>query len=263
MQNLSHKTYWFEGFILDLERACLKRDRQEIKLRPKSFESLKYLIENRGRLVTKDQLMHAVWPDSFVTDDSLVQCVRDIRRSLGDNSQHFIKTVPRRGYIFEAEVIENGLGTNATIHTKPAGGSRLVAGEEEPAAPPGRYVSTRDLERDVAAVRDRLSGATAERAARAPMLPVPRTRLIGRERESEIVSNLLLHPEVRLVTLTGAGGSGKTRLALQVAVESSEGFKGGVWFVSLGSIYDARLVPFTIAEALGVRRRRESQSKIA
>ena len=82
---------------------------------------------------------------------------------------------------------------------------------------------------------------------------MPRTRLIGRERELETVRNLLLHTEVRLVTLTGAGGSGKTRLALQVAAESSEGFNGGVWFVSLGSIYDARLVPSTIAQALGVR----------
>jgi Tol biopolymer transport system component/DNA-binding winged helix-turn-helix (wHTH) protein len=133
MQNVSHKIYSFEGFILDLERACLKLDGQEIKLRPKSFESLKYLIENRGRLVTKDELMGAVWPDSFVTDDSLVQCVRDIRRSLGDNSQHFIKTVPRRGYIFEAEVIENGSGTQGTVHTELAGGSSLVARAEKPA----------------------------------------------------------------------------------------------------------------------------------
>jgi Tol biopolymer transport system component/DNA-binding winged helix-turn-helix (wHTH) protein len=133
MQNVSHKIYCFEGFILDLERACLKRNGQEIKLRPKSLESLKYLIENRGRLVTKDELMHAVWPDSFVTDDSLVQCVRDIRRSLGDNSQHFIKTVPRRGYIFEAEVIENGSGTRGTVHTELAGGSSLVARAEKPA----------------------------------------------------------------------------------------------------------------------------------
>ena len=120
-------------------------------------------------------------------------------------------------------------------------------------APAGRYASTRDLARDVAAVRDRLSGGTPESVARAPALPVPRTRLIGRERGLETVRNLLLHTEVRLVTLTGAGGSGKTRLALQVAAEAGEGFKGGVRFVSLGSICDASLVPSTIAQALGVR----------
>jgi predicted ATPase len=120
-------------------------------------------------------------------------------------------------------------------------------------APAGRYVSTRDLARDVVAVRDRLSGAAAEPVARAPTLPVPRTRLIGREREIDTVRNLLLHTEVRLVTLTGAGGSGKTRLALQVAAEATGRFNGGVWFVSLGSIYEAKLVASTIAQALGVR----------
>src|SRR5262245_38968797 len=120
-------------------------------------------------------------------------------------------------------------------------------------APAGRYASTRDLARDVAAVRDRLSAVAAEPSVLAPALPVPRTRLIGRERELETVRNLLLHTEVRLVTLTGAGGSGKTRLALQAASEASVGFKGGVWFVSLGSICDAGLVPSTVAQALGVR----------
>ncbi|MCI0626280.1 MAG: winged helix-turn-helix domain-containing protein [Acidobacteria bacterium] len=118
MRSLSNKTYSFEGFILDLARGCLTRDGQEIRLRPKSFESLKYLIENRGRLITKDELVQAIWPDTFVTDDSLVQCVRDIRRALDDDSQHHIKTVPRRGYIFEAEVIENGSGTKGKLQTE-------------------------------------------------------------------------------------------------------------------------------------------------
>jgi DNA-binding winged helix-turn-helix (wHTH) protein/Tol biopolymer transport system component len=134
MQNVSHRTYSFESFTLDLERASLMRDGQEIKLRPKSFESLKYLIENRGRLVTKDELVKAIWPDSFVTDDSLVQCVRDVRRALEDNSQHYIKTVPRRGYIFEVEVVENGRGTKEAIQTKEAEVPRVPRTEEEPAA---------------------------------------------------------------------------------------------------------------------------------
>jgi predicted ATPase len=120
-------------------------------------------------------------------------------------------------------------------------------------APGGRYVSTRDLARDVAAVRDRWSGAAAEPVGRVPALPVPRTRLIGRERELKTLCDLLLTTEVRLVTLTGAGGSGKTRLALQVAADARERFSGGVWFVSLGSISDAGLVSSTIAQALGVQ----------
>ena len=111
------RTYTFASFTLDADRSCLTRDGQDIKLRPKSFDSLKYLIENRGRVVSKDELVHAVWPDSFVTDDSLVQCVRDIRRALDDNAQHYTKTVPRRGYIFDAEVKvnENGRGATGSI----------------------------------------------------------------------------------------------------------------------------------------------------
>ena len=89
-------------------------------------------------------------------------------------------------------------------------------------APARRYASTPEIARDVVAVRDRLSGAAPEPGGRAPALPMPRTRLIGRERETETVRNVLLHTEVRIVTLTGAGGSGKTRLALQVAAEARE-----------------------------------------
>jgi DNA-binding winged helix-turn-helix (wHTH) protein len=70
----------------------------EIALRPQAFDLLIYLLENAGRLVTKDELMQAVWPDVFVTDDSLVQCVRDIRRALHDESQSVLKAVPKRGY---------------------------------------------------------------------------------------------------------------------------------------------------------------------
>ncbi|HEV8366674.1 MAG TPA: winged helix-turn-helix domain-containing protein [Pyrinomonadaceae bacterium] len=94
----------FAGFELNLDRVCLLRDGGEVKLRPKSYETLKYLVENPGRLVTKAELIQAVWPDSFVTDDSLVQCMHDIRRALGDDSRRCIKTVPRRGYIFEPEI---------------------------------------------------------------------------------------------------------------------------------------------------------------
>src|SRR5438094_6341646 len=91
----------FNGFTVDLPRACLLRQGKEVRLRPKSFETFKYLFENRGRLVTKEELMQAVWPDSFVTEDSLVKVVKDVRRALEDDAHHFIKTVPRRGYIFD------------------------------------------------------------------------------------------------------------------------------------------------------------------
>ena len=94
----------FNDFTLDLDRGCLLRGAQEVKLRPKVFEALTYLVGHPNRLVSKDELIKALWTDSFVTDDSLVQCLVELRRALGDDGQACIKTVPRRGYIFTAEV---------------------------------------------------------------------------------------------------------------------------------------------------------------
>lgn len=94
----------FDRFTLDLRRHRLRRDHAELKLRPKSFDVLRYLAENCGRVVTKDEMTRAVWPQVVVTDDSLVQCIRDVRSVLGDEGQRFIRTVPRRGYMFVATV---------------------------------------------------------------------------------------------------------------------------------------------------------------
>jgi DNA-binding SARP family transcriptional activator len=95
---------WFEGFVIDLARGCLRRDSADVKLRPKSFEVLRFLAENHGRLLSKEQIIKAVWTDAFVTDNSLVQCLIEIRRALGDDSQTIIRTVTRRGYIFDVAV---------------------------------------------------------------------------------------------------------------------------------------------------------------
>src|SRR6266849_4262479 len=100
----SRHTRAFKDFTLDLDRGCLVRGGEEVKLRPKVFEALKYLVLNNNRLVTKDELIKALWTDSFVTDDSLVQCLVELRRGLGDEAPACLKTVPKRGYIFTAEV---------------------------------------------------------------------------------------------------------------------------------------------------------------
>jgi DNA-binding winged helix-turn-helix (wHTH) protein/tetratricopeptide (TPR) repeat protein len=99
----------FHHFTIDLERACLLHRGEEVRLRPKVFEALKYLAENSNRLVTKDELIKALWTEPFVTDDSLVQCLVEIRRALGDEAQRCIKTVPRRGYMFIAPVNQGGV----------------------------------------------------------------------------------------------------------------------------------------------------------
>jgi predicted ATPase/class 3 adenylate cyclase len=84
-------------------------------------------------------------------------------------------------------------------------------------------------------------------------LPVEDTPFIGRDRDIELVRNRLLDPDVRLVTLTGPGGSGKTRLALQVAARLSDAFEDGVHFVPLASIRETYLLVPAIARSIGVR----------
>ena len=74
----------FDEYILDLQRGCLLAGDEEIALRPKTFEFLRYLVSNPGRLVSKDELLAAVWPNIVVTEDSLVQCVTELRRALRD-----------------------------------------------------------------------------------------------------------------------------------------------------------------------------------
>ncbi len=131
MQRIHHETRSFDGFTLDLTRGCLLRGAAEIKLRPKSFEVLKYLVENSGRLVAKTELIETVWADAFVTDNSLVQCLIEVRRALGDVEQQYIKTVPRRGYIFTAEVNDSEPAMPGAIYHGQLEGVKVVIEEGE------------------------------------------------------------------------------------------------------------------------------------
>jgi len=83
MDHLVHRALQFDRFTLDLARGCLRVGDQEIDLRPKTFEVLCYFAENAGRLVPKQEVFKAVWPNVTVCDDSLVQCIRELRQKLG------------------------------------------------------------------------------------------------------------------------------------------------------------------------------------
>lgn len=91
--------------VLDLARGLLLDGAgAEVPLRRKSFDLLRVLAVHAGRTLSKDELLDAVWRDVHVTEDSLTQCVRDIRRAIGDPEGKVLRTIPRRGYLLDAEV---------------------------------------------------------------------------------------------------------------------------------------------------------------
>lgn len=119
----------FQSFTLDLERLCLLGPAGQIDLRPKSFEVLRHLAGHAGRVVTKKELIKAVWPNVTVTDESLTRCISEVRHATNDQWQQIIKTVPRRGYLFDvpvlrAETVGAAAGTapegSAASHSLPA-----------------------------------------------------------------------------------------------------------------------------------------------
>src|SRR5262249_11211581 len=116
-----------EGYTLDIVRNSLRVADRDIALRRKSFELLRYLVENPDRLVSKEELLKAIWPDVRVTDESLTQCVSEVRQAIGDSKQAIIATVPRRGYRFAAPV--SRVATSAAAATQPA----LPTAESPPA----------------------------------------------------------------------------------------------------------------------------------
>ncbi len=122
---------------------------------------------------------------------------------------------------------------------------------------------------DLVAAASRTPGAGApapaltNRSRTGICLPGALTPLIGRDREAEVVLRLFARPEVRLLTLTGTGGVGKTRLALHVASELRDGFPDGVVWVSLAPLSDSRLVAPTIARTLGLSTARYKDSNEA
>ncbi len=94
--------YSFERYLLDVDERRLVRGNEEIRLRGKLFDTLLVLVENAGRLVRKDELMQAVWPDSVVEENNLDHCISHLRKLL--RPAEYIETVPRHGYRFIAEV---------------------------------------------------------------------------------------------------------------------------------------------------------------
>ena len=164
----------------------------------RAFDVLLALIDNRDRVMTKNELLETCWPGLVVEENNLQVQVSTLRKLLGAQS---VATIPGRGYRFT--LVPEG-------------------GDTAPSCP----------------------------IARNHNLPAPLNSFIGREAEIAEIRNLLAGS--RLVTLTSVGGTGKTRLSLQIAAELLDEFPDGAWFIELAPLSDERRVAQAIASALGV-----------
>jgi len=115
------QTFRFEGYTLDLKRGSLRAGDRAIELRAKSFETLRYFVLNAGRLISKDELIEAIWPNATAGDESLTRCVSDVRLALGDADQRIIKTLLRRGYLFAA-LVSTEVSASQMPSSAPSGG---------------------------------------------------------------------------------------------------------------------------------------------
>ncbi|HET6609733.1 MAG TPA: winged helix-turn-helix domain-containing protein [Rhodopila sp.] len=204
-------TIAFGRFHLSPRRRLLLADSQPIKLGGRAFDILLVLIEARGAIVPKSMLMARVWPDRIVDESNLQVQIKALRAALGADHE-LICTVAGRGYKFTGEI--RALSEN--------------------------------LERDAVVTVQESEGSSV---ARTTNLPEPVSELIGRE---EVLHDIVdLAATHRLVTLTGAGGIGKTRLAHVVARRLMSQFADGVWFSELAPLADPGLVPGAVAASVG------------
>jgi DNA-binding winged helix-turn-helix (wHTH) protein/Tol biopolymer transport system component len=129
--------YTFGPFTIDVAARHLIRDGALVPMTAKVFDTLLVLVKNHDRAVSKEELIHAVWPNTFVSDDSLVQNISAIRRALGDDSSQpqYIATLARRGYRFIAAVEEHAGGDIPVVSAKEA--IRTEPASHPAAIPPG------------------------------------------------------------------------------------------------------------------------------
>src|SRR5262245_51509999 len=107
-------SFEFSGHVLDLRQGRLRKDGVDVALRRKSLSLLAYLVQNSGRVLGKDELVGAVWPGVTVSDDSLAQCMKDIRKVLGPEGDGFVRTIPRRGYVVDEVGVRSFAGEPVT-----------------------------------------------------------------------------------------------------------------------------------------------------
>ena len=206
--------YVFGPFRLIPHRHELFRDGVAVALGSRPIELLWALVEADGAMVTKQALFQRIWPRHVEADSSIWSAVKAVRRALGPDAggAQYVVSVAGRGYRFAAPV------------TRRATDGAALTPDEAPAP---------------------------SRSAPLPgNLPQSLGPLIGRD--GEIARCLSLMEQSRLVTITGTGGAGKTRMALALGAAAAERHADGVWLVELASLATPELVPETIAALFGL-----------
>lgn len=133
MNNKPSLFYEFGPFRLNVLERVLERDTEAVPLTPKVFETLLVLVENRGHVLAKDELIHQLWPDTFVEESSLTQNISLLRRALDEapGSRQYIETVPKRGYRFVADVRQLTVETHETTEHESVSTQLMIAAEIE------------------------------------------------------------------------------------------------------------------------------------
>jgi predicted ATPase/DNA-binding winged helix-turn-helix (wHTH) protein len=208
--------FTFGPFRLLVEQRELLAHGVPVTLGQRALDILLLLVSRYGQLVTKDELMAEIWPGIVVEENNIQVHVSTLRKVLtkAGGDERYLVTVPGRGYRFVAPV-------------------DCVSG-----APPQSRAPALDQ-------------AAAPIPSASNNLPQQLTLLIGREAEIAEIKNRLTS-RGGLVTLTGAGGVGKTRLAIEAGRSLLDRYPDGVWLTELAPLNDAQLVTATIGEVLGV-----------
>lgn len=216
----------YPGFDIDMKRGELRVDGRSVALRPKTFALLTHLARHPGRLLGRDELIEAVWRDVIVSDDSLVQCISELRAALDDRSQRLIRTVPRRGYILDVRPIGLSTGENLSAQT------RALATSPDSTDGVGQA-----------------STSFAIPARAASNFPVQLPPLYGRTEDVAALTRLLALS--RVVSVVGSTGIGKTRVAQAVVHALQNDYADGARVVELAPLTDRLLLLPTVARALG------------
>ena len=250
----------FEDYVLDPRSGELRKAGRKIKLQEQPFQILAMLLRHAGEVVTREELRQELWPENtFVDfDHSLNTAVKKLRHALNDEADkpRLVETLPKRGYRFVGCLPQNQPADIRDGLRRPERDADLShrstpvesAAVSEPAE--AATVSAVDSPPSTERCKLPLDGAPRKHLG----LPAPRTSLIGRDQEVAEAAGLLLRPDVRLLTITGAGGAGKTRLAIAVAFAVADSFPAGVQFVGLASITHRELVGIALAEALDIQQ---------